>query len=101
MTQEDFIKRLTEEHLACVEISKKKNLDYSSPEDAFANFNVAKAYDIDPKIGILVRMSDKMKRASRLFTKGADVSESFTDTMRDLANYALILALYYGEERGE
>jgi hypothetical protein len=83
-----------------VEISKKKNLDYSSPDDAFANFNVAKAYDVDPKIGILVRMSDKMKRASRLFVKDADVSESFTDAMRDLANYALILALYFEEEKG-
>jgi hypothetical protein len=84
--------RLDELFRECLAIAKKKNADYASDEDPFANFNGCTKYGISVPKGMLVRMEDKMKRISNLLDKPASVSgESIYDSCRDLANYALIL----------
>mgnify|MGYP001243161125 CR=1 FL=1 len=66
-----------------------KNKDYG---DAFT-----KSLDKYGPIAALVRMEDKMGRLSNLITKGEEsyiLSESVDDTLIDLANYAIMTALY-------
>lgn len=71
------------------ELYYTKNKDYG---DAFT-------YSLDkygPVAG-LVRMEDKMSRLSNLIAKGQEgyiLSESVDDTLIDLANYAIMTALY-------
>ena len=102
MDQTTFISRLVEEHNLCVQISKAKNADYSTTNDAFLNFRGALQIGVDPAQAILVRMSDKMARIGNLLKKkkAAVADESVADTLRDLSNYALILLLFL-EETGK
>ena len=99
INQEEFIKELEELHMKCVEISKAKNADYSSTHDALSNFKVVSTLGIDPRAGLIVRMTDKLARLSNLMLnvpegKQAVRDESIEDTLLDLSNYAIILAIY-------
>ncbi len=101
MNQETFIKRMEEEHMLCVEISRKKNADYAGAEDAFLNFKACEIYGINAEKAIIVRLSDKLVRVANLLTREAQVKdESVDDTLRDLSNYALILKLLIESKRG-
>jgi hypothetical protein len=87
--------RLDELFRECLAVAKKKNADYASDDDPFANFNGCTKYGISVPKGMLVRMEDKMKRISNLLDKPASVSgESIYDSCLDLANYALILRAF-------
>lgn len=93
MKQAPFLARLKELHLECVDISTRKNADYATADDAFLNFRACEALGVNSNQGILVRMSDKMQRVGNLLQRPAQVAdESIMDTLKDLSNYALILA---------
>jgi len=72
----------------CIEISKKKNADYTGGDD-------------NPFSSFLTRMMDKMKRISSFVEKGElqVKDESVTDTLRDLANYSCLLAGYIKSQK--
>lgn len=81
----------------CLEISKAKNADYTGgAADPFANFKAVEILGITTEQGFLTRMMDKMKRIASFAEKGElqVKDESVTDTLRDLANYACLLAGY-------
>lgn len=96
MTQQQYLEQfdnlLSQMHL----ITKAKNSDYASSEDAFKNFNLCESLGIAPtSSGILVRMTDKLQRAANLLNREALVTdEKITDTLIDLAVYSLILIIY-------
>lgn len=47
---------------------------------------------IDPKLGVLVRLNDKLQRAANLIEKDVDpANESLLDTAMDIAGYGMIL----------
>lgn len=99
MRQDKFLQRLEEEYAKNVAISRVKNQDYANENDAFANFKACSSYGVDPKMGIIVRMTDKLVRVSNLLNKEAKVKdESIGDTLSDLANYAMILKLFIESE---
>ena len=94
-TQKDFLYRLNELYTANVQLSAKKNADYANENDPFQNFRVCEALGIPAEVGLIVRMSDKLMRASNLISREAEVKdESILDTLSDLANYAMILRMY-------
>lgn len=71
----------------------RKNSDYGCSifsTDPLCSF-------VCPMTAIRVRMNDKINRLSSLFNKSeaAKVSESVSDTLKDLAVYAIILANMY------
>lgn len=78
---------------ACLEIGAAKNAGYAGDADPLANFQTAEALGIPVPLGIAVRMSDKWARLTRLLKTGENPlpSESITDTLQDLINYAAIL----------
>lgn len=99
MNQEQFLARLAEIYAGNVEISRRKNSDYADIADPFKNFRACEIYGVSAAKGILIRMSDKMMRASNLIGRPGNVpDESLLDTLSDLANYAAILRMYLEEE---
>lgn len=81
----------------CIEISKKKNADYTGGNnDPFSNFRSVESLSIKTEQGFLTRMMDKMARIGSFVAKGElqVKDESVQDTLRDLANYACLLAGY-------
>lgn len=65
----------------------KKNHDYGNSFD--------KSIDELGIVAAVTRMSDKMERLKSLVKKEAEVKdESFLDTVMDLANYAVMTAMY-------
>lgn len=86
----------------CIEISKKKNADYTGGNDnPFANFTSVENLGIKTEQGFLTRMMDKMARIASYVSKGElqVKDESVTDTLRDLANYSCLLAGYIASKK--
>jgi hypothetical protein len=78
-----------------IEICRKKNADYGNPDDPFANFKDVLEDGMPVERGMTVRMRDKLRRISNLIDRPGEVTEeSQRDTCIDLANYALILAVW-------
>jgi hypothetical protein len=81
----------------CLAIAEKKNADYTGVnQDPFANFKSVESLGISTEAGFLTRMMDKMARIGSFVAKGELLvkDESVKDTLRDLANYACLLAGY-------
>lgn len=82
---------------------KDKNNDYTAKSsNAFANFEQAKDYGVDPLVGLCVRMGDKVKRVQTFCkTKSLSVEgEHVQDAFEDIIGYCTI-ALAMIEERKE
>ena len=81
-----------------LDIVSKKSRDYSGEEDAFKNFKMCETLGVcSVEAGILTRMTDKLSRVANLLTAEKatpEVDESISDTLMDLANYAIILKVY-------
>ena len=78
-----------------VEISKKKNADYTgATEDPFANLRSVNQLGISTEIGLLTRMMDKMSRLASFVQRGelSVKDESAQDTLLDLAIYDALFA---------
>lgn len=70
----------------------KKNADYSSEENPFANFDNSLVAHVSQSQAILVRVMDKMSRIGNLLIRPAAVlDESLEDTIIDAINYLAIL----------
>lgn len=87
-----------------VELTSKKNADYSgNAEDPFKNFTLVERLGIcDAQTGMLVRICDKLARLASLNKRAPQVTtESFDDTLRDLANYSALLSALRVHRRTE
>lgn len=105
MNRNELIKFAEEFYNNNIEISKRKNKDYAGHDegsDPFANFRVCESLGIPSEQGFIVRMCDKMSRISSLAdgTKAAVNDEAISDTLADLANYAMLMAAFL-EEKNE
>lgn len=85
---------------AALDISRKKNADYSKGKDALGNFWVCEATQVaTAEQGILVRIGDKISRLASVTEKGCQVlDESELDTALDIINY-VVLFMAVREER--
>ena len=74
----------------------KKNTDYTADnDDPFHNFRAAALYGLcSAEIGVMTRLLDKVSRAATFLQNKELVvkDEKIYDTLRDLANYSIILA---------
>ncbi len=69
------------------ELHKRKSADYGNGEDPFANVMASIAWGIEPWIGVMIRVCDKIKRLQSLVQNGKLVNESAIDSFRDIALY--------------
>lgn len=84
-------------------ITVAKNADYTGiGDDPFANFSLVEVLGITDTVrGFLVRMSDKLSRITSFAQKGVlEVKdESIEDTLKDLANYCILLSAYIKSQK--
>jgi hypothetical protein len=98
MTKKEYFEFSEKFFAACVELSRRKNNDYTSGSDnAFANFQAVEQFGAaTTEQGFMTRIIDKIMRLST-FVKDGQLQvkdESVTDTLRDLANYSALFAGY-------
>jgi hypothetical protein len=80
----------------CREVMRQKNSDYtggSGVDDPFANFNMSSSFGIDPIVGILLRIGDKMRRIQSFANDGGlrVTGETVHDACEDIVNYAILI----------
>lgn len=92
------IRQLMEIHyetcLAARELMKQKNHDHTDgSDDPFANFRAARARGVEPKLGLLIRVDDKLSRLTTFINKGTlrVENESANDAIIDVINYMILL----------
>lgn len=77
-----------------LELIAKKNNDYAYGSDPYSNFRGSTMFHVLPEIGILLRMSDKMKRIET-FVNSNNLKvkeETAIDACIDIINYAVLIA---------
>jgi len=80
----------------------RKNQDYAKETDPFHNVRSANSWGVDPWVGVMIRLEDKVHRLHTFAKKKKLNNESAQDSLRDISVYALIaLALYEEQSRGE
>jgi len=99
MTSDELRANMSERFARCLEISQRKNADYAGDADPFANFRMASMVGVDPRRAILVRITDKLARISRLLEHEAAVAdESLQDSVDDAINYLALLGALLDSE---
>lgn len=79
----------------------RKQKDYGRGDDPFANVRSTEEWGVPGWQGALIRANDKMARLQNLARNGRLENESATDSMMDLAVYALIALVLYEQATEE
>jgi hypothetical protein len=67
-----------------------KNHDYAADNDPFKNFRAASFLDVDPGIGLLLRVLDKLARLHTYWQTRELRAESVDDAELDIINYMVL-----------
>jgi hypothetical protein len=100
----DVLKVHEETCNSCREVMKKKNSDYTGGKtstDVFANFRSSEVLGINPVLGVMMRIMDKIQRI-RSFTNDQELqvpNESVYDAFDDILNYAILGKCMIMEQR--
>ena len=82
----EFYQRLVE----AAELHAKKQRDYGTGEDPFANVRATEKFGIPAWVGVAIRMNDKITRIQSMVKKGSLANESVEDSLLDIGVYAII-----------
>lgn len=94
----DYIEEL--EH--AFDLHVRKVVGYGKADDAWANFRRVADMGLDPVVGIVVRMNDKMSRINNLVASGGDadlIGEGLDSELEDMAGYGHIGRCMIAEAR--
>jgi hypothetical protein len=96
MNQQELIKAFGNELEQMYAIMQAKNHDYAGDGDAFKNFKLVEFLGgATVEQGFVTRLSDKLSRIATLIHSEAKVKdEKITDTLRDMANYSILMLCY-------
>lgn len=98
MNKQEFFKFHINFTRQMLEISQKKNADYTGEDSCpFANFTAVERNGIaTTEQGFLTRMMDKMQRINSYAQQGKleVADEKVEDTLQDLANYCILMSAY-------
>jgi len=85
------------------EIHSRKNNDYAGDADPLRNFRKCEGWELEAWKGALVRLEDKLSRIESFAMKPKfEVKdESFVDTCIDGANYFLLMAILFEEQKSD
>lgn len=90
MTFEDALQEIAAMHA-------RKNADYGTDEDPYANVRQSQEWGIPSWLGSMVRANDKVKRLQKYARDGRLVNESVRDSLLDLATYTVIALVLWDE----
>lgn len=83
------------------ELHAKKQADYGTDGDPFANLRASAEFGVPPWVGAVIRMNDKVSRIKSFLKNGRLRNEPIIDSFRDISIYAKIAKVLYCEENGE
>ena len=100
MTREQLLELHVDLSTEARDLMTRKNADYGASTDPFANFRMSALLHLDPSMGVLLRMQDKMARLISFIEKGdlAVKEEGWHDAIIDVINYAVLLHGLLGEK---
>jgi len=104
MTIEEVIKMLDDTANGLKDTLRRKSSDYTGGEgskDPFANFKATEVLDVDPVIGVMVRIMDKIQRV-RSFVNDGELkvsNESVYDAFDDMIGYTVLAKAMVKEKR--
>ena len=95
----DFYKLL--EQMA--DLHSRKNHDYAGTKDPLKNLRACVRLNLEPFLGVLVRLQDKWSRLEEFVNSGQLMvkNESVIDTLMDNAVYSLLAIILYEEQLKE
>lgn len=79
------------------QLHDRKQMDYGRQSDPFANVRASSEWGVEPWVGAMIRLNDKVRRLQRFADRGMLANESAEDSMMDVAVYALIALRLYRE----
>jgi len=79
------------------ELHDKKQVDYGTNSDPFANVRSSEEWGVPGWVGAMVRLNDKVHRLKQYVRNGSLANEGVVDSLRDIAVYALIAKVLYEE----
>jgi hypothetical protein len=79
----------------------RKQRDYGTDEDPFANVRASSEWGVPAWIGTLIRATDKLRRLQKYARVGKLANEAVEDSFRDLAVYTVIGLVLYEEIKQE
>lgn len=88
---------------AMADLYSRKNHDYAGTSDPLKNLRACERLELDPFMGVMVRLQDKWSRleefvkSGKLMVKG----ESVKDTLMDNAVYSILAIILYEEQEKE
>lgn len=72
-----------------------KQRDYGRPGDPFSNVRASSEWGVDPWVGVMIRLNDKVRRLQRAAAGGTLANEGVVDSLNDIAVYAVIARVLY------
>lgn len=92
-----MVSRFTEIIDGIKDLHIQKSKDYGLDEDPYANVRATQDFGIEPWVGSIIRLNDKVQRLKSMVKKGRLVNESILDSFDDIAVYAVIARILYEE----
>ena len=80
------------------DLHDRKQEDYGTDGDPFANVRGSMDWGVPPYVGALVRLGDKVHRLKSFVKTGHLANEGVEDSLMDMAVYSLIALVLYREE---
>lgn len=83
------------------ELHSRKNHDYAGTSDPLKNLRACKRLELEPFMGVMVRLQDKWSRLEEFIKSGTLMvkSESVIDTLMDNAIYSVLGIILYEEQQ--
>jgi hypothetical protein len=81
------------------ELHDRKQQDYGTDTDPFANVRASEDFGVPAWLGCLIRMNDKMSRLKTFSKSGSLSNEGVGDSLQDLAVYSLIALCLFKEQQ--
>ena len=86
--------------LGLIGLHDRKQADYGREEDPFYNIRQSANWGVEPWVGALIRLDDKVGRLRNLIRNGGELqNESIEDSLDDIAVYAGIARVLLSESK--
>jgi hypothetical protein len=85
--------------LSDIRLYLRKGHDYGRDEDPLSNVRSAEEWGVQPWVGVMIRLTDKIRRLQTLAKKGQLKNESAQDSLRDIRVYSVLAEILLEENQ--